>query len=140
MKYRKTNNTVYACQYHIVFCPKYRRKLLVGEVEARFKELAPAAAREVEAEIVEMEVMPDYVHMLVSAPPHVSPAQVVHRVKGVTSRLMRAEFPELKRRVPTLWTNSYFCSTVGGARLAVVQEYIQDQKTSGRANQKGKMG
>lgn len=141
MEYRTTSNTVYACQYHVAFCPKYRRKVLVDEVEARFKELAPLACSEIDgAEIIEMEVMPNHVHLLLEVPPQVAVGQVVHRIKGRTSRALREEFPQLKRRIPTLWTNSYFCSTVGGAPLSKVQEFIENQKTSSRENQKGRMG
>lgn len=138
MDYRRTNDAVYACQYHIVFCPKYRRKVLVGGVDARFKEMVPEIARKVGFEVVEMEVMPDHVHLLLEIPPKLSVHQVVKRVKGRTSRVLREEFPWLKTKIPTLWTNSYFASTVGGAPLDVVKRYIECQKTSQR--QKGGMG
>lgn len=133
MEYRTTKATVYACQYHVVFCPKYRRRLLRGMVAERFKELAPAAASELDGvEILEMEVMPDHVHLLLEVPPQVAVGQAVARIKGRTSRELRGEFPWLKTKVPTLWTRSYFCSTVGGAPLEKVQEYIRNQKTSQR--------
>lgn len=140
MEYRLTPNTVYACQYHVVFCPKYRRKVLVGDAEARFKELAPIAAADAGAEILEMEVMPDHVHLLLEVPPTIAVGKVIKRIKGRTSHDMREEMPWLRKRIPTLWTNSYFVSTVGGAPLEVVERYIENQKTSSRASQKGKMG
>lgn len=142
MKYASTNNAVYSCTYHVVFCPKYRRKVLVDGVDGRFKELAPAVLSDAfpGAEVSEMEVMPDHVHLLLSLPPDVAVSRAVKRIKGATSHALREEFPWLKKRIPTLWTNSYFASTVGGAPLGAVVDYIANQKTSGRPNQKGRMG
>lgn len=140
MEYKTTNNSVYGCQYHVVFCPKYRRKVLQSGVDERFKELAPAALKDAfpAAEILQMEVMPDHVHLLLSLPPDVAPNRAVRAVKGRTARVLRKEFPRLATKLPTLWTNSYFVSTVGGAPLEAVERYIQNQKTSQR--DKGKMG
>lgn len=139
MEYRRGNNTVYTCQYHVVFCPKYRRSVLIGDVERRFREVAQESIADLDGvAILEMEVMPDHVHLLVEAPPHVAIHKVVRKIKGVTSRVLRQEFQSLRTRIPTLWTNSYFVSTVGGAPLEVVKRYIENQKTS--QNQKGKMG
>lgn len=139
MEYRSTHNTVYACQYHVVFCPKYRRKVLVDGVDERFRQLAHEALGRLEgAEILEMEVMPDHVHLLLEVPPHIALNSVVKRIKGVSSHALRDEFPWLRSRIPTLWTNSYFACTVGGAPLEVVRKYIENQRTNPR--QRGKMG
>lgn len=138
MEYRRTNDTVYACQYHVVFCPKYRRKVLVSGVDARLKELIREAAADVGFEVLEMEVMPDHVHLLLEVPPKLAVNQAVKRLKGRTSRVLRQEYPWLRTKLPTLWTNSYFVSTVGGAPLEQVKRYIENQKTSQR--QKGLMG
>jgi len=144
MEYRRTKNTVYACQYHVVFCPKYRPKVLIDGVDERFKQLAPEAARQIQGvEIVEMEVMPDHVHLLLEVPPQVSVGTDIRRIKGTTSRVLREEFPWIKKRKPTMWTNSYFCSTVGGAPLDKVKDYIQNQRTTWQKDQPGqqrKMG
>lgn len=138
MEYRRTNDTVYACQYHVVFCPKYRRKVLVSGVDARLKELIREAAADVGFEVLEMEVMPDHVHLLLEVLPKLAVNQAVKRLKGRTSRVLRQEYPWLRTKLPTLWTNSYFVSTVGGAPLEQVKRYIENQKTSQR--QKGLMG
>lgn len=141
MDYRSTSNTVYACQYHVVFCPKYRRRVLVGEVRERFMELAPESVADMPGvEILEMEVMPDHVHILLEVPPEIAVKQAVGRIKGATSRILRSEFPSLKSRIPTLWTNSCFVSSVGGAPLGIVEEYIKSQRTSQRKSQDGRMG
>ena len=128
MKYKSNNNVVYSCKYHVVWCPKYRRKVLVDGVDKRLKEIAQAVADEMHFEIIEMEVMPDHVHMLVEVDPQLGIHKVVKRIKGRSSHDLREEFPWLKRRLPSLWTNSYFVSTVGGAPLAIVKQYIENQK------------
>ena len=112
----------------MVFCPKYRRKVLVDGVDVRFKEIALTVADELHFEILEMEVMPDHVHMLLEVDPQFGIHKAVKRIKGRTSHDLRLEFPWLKSRIPTLWTNSYFVSTVGGAPLSVVKQYIENQK------------
>ena len=128
MKYKSNNNVVYSCKYHVVWCPKYRRKVLVDGVDKRLKEIAQAVAEEMHFEIIEMEVMPDCVHMLVEVDPQLGIHKVVKRIKGRSSHDLREEFPWLKRRLPSLWTHSYFVSTVGGAPLAIVKQYIENQK------------
>lgn len=125
----KFNNSIaYSCKYHVVWCPKYRRSVLVGEVEQRLKELLVAAIEDHRGTLIEMEVMPDHVHLLVEIDPQFGIHRLVKLLKGRTSRLLRQEFPNLKRRLPTLWTNSYFVATVGGAPLAAIKQYIENQK------------
>ncbi len=129
MEYRSNNNVVFSCKYHVVFCPKYRRRVLVDGVDERFKELAREVASELSFEVIEMEVMPDHVHLLLEVDPQLGIHKAVKRIKGRTSHDLRAEFPWLKSRIPTLWTNSYFVSTVGGAPLSIVKQYIENQKS-----------
>ena len=128
MEYKSNNNIVYSCKYHVVFCPKYRRKILIDGIDVRFKEIAQTVADELHFEILEMEVMPDHVHMLLEVDPQFGIHKAVKRIKGRTSHDLRAEFPSINKRIPTLWTNSYFVSTVGGAPLSIVKQYIENQK------------
>ena len=128
MEYRSNNNVVYSCRYHVVFCPKYRRRVLVDGVDERFREIAQQVADEMRFDIIEMEVMPDHVHMLLEVDPQLGIHKAVKRIKGRTSHDLREEFPWLKRRIPSLWTNSYFVSTVGGAPPSIVKQYIENQK------------
>ena len=128
MKCKSNNGVVYSCKYHVVWCPKSRRKVLVDGVDKRLKEIAQAVAEEMRFEITEMEVMPDHVHMLVEVDPQLGIHKAVKRIKGRSSHDLREEFPWLRRRLPSLWTNSYFVSTVGGAPLAAARRYIEDQK------------
>jgi len=125
MGYRSTNKTVYSAKYHIIWCPKYRRRVLAGPVEARLKEIVAEVVAEAGGEVIEVEVMPDHVHLLVEVPPAV--AQLVQKLKGCSSRMVRAEFAHL-RRLPALWSPSWFVSTVGGAPLEVVRRYVENQK------------
>ena len=132
MIYKSNSNIVYSCKYHIVWCPKYRRKILVGNVEARLKELIVESCINMNVDIIEMEIMPDHVHILIEVDPQFGVHKVVKNIKGKTSKILRDEFPELKTKLPTLWTNSYFISTIGGAPLEIVKQYIESQKTSQR--------
>ena len=132
MIYKSNNNIVYSCKYHIVWCPKYRRKILVGNVEIRLKELIVESCTNMNVDIIEMEIMPDHIHILIEVDPQFGVHKVIKNIKGKTSKILRDEFPELKTKLPTLWTNSYFVSTIGGAPLEVVKQYIESQKTSQR--------
>jgi len=132
MDYKSNNNVVYSCKYHIVWCPKYRRKVLVNGVDTRLKELIIQVCQEIQVEIIEMEIMPDHVHLLLEVDPQFGVHKAVKTIKGRTSRILRQEFPRLKTKLPTLWTNSYFVSTVGGAPLEIIKQYIEGQKRSQR--------
>ena len=130
--YKSNNNVVYSCKYHVVWCPKYRRKVLVGSIETRLKELIQETCSTINVEIIEMELMPDHVHLLMEVDPQFGIHKAVKQIKGRTSRILRQEFPELRSKLPTLWTNSYFVSTVGGAPLEVIKQYIENQKNTWR--------
>lgn len=132
MQYKSNHNVVYSCKYHIVWCPKYRRKVLIQDVATRLNELISSMCLEFSVELIGLEIMPDHVHLLVDIDPQFGVHKFIKHVKGKTSRLLRQEFPHLKTKLPTLWTNSYFVSTVGGAPLAIVKQYIESQKTSQR--------
>jgi len=128
MKYKSNRNVVYSCKYHVIWCPKYRRKVLIDDVAARLRELIHQITAELQAEVIELEIMPDHVHLLVEVDPQFGIHRLVKRLKGTSSRILRSEFPWLKSRIPTLWTNSYFVATVGGAPLEIIKQYIEQQK------------
>lgn len=125
---KSNSNVVYRCHYHVVWCPKYRRRVIEGDVDTRLKELIREVCAERRCEIIEMETMPDHVHLLVSIDPQYGIHRLVKQVKGRSSRVLRQEFPALKSRLPTLWTNSYFIATVGGAPLEIVKQYVENQR------------
>ena len=118
----------YACKYHVLWCPKYRWPVLVNGVDSRLKEILHQTATELQVGIIELEVMPDHVHLLCEVDPQFGIHRLVKRLKGCSSRWLRQEFSWLESRLPTLWTNSYFVATVGGAPLAVIKQYIEHQK------------
>jgi len=128
LQYKSNNNVVYSCKYHVVWCPKYRRLVLVAGVDVRLKEIIQTVCTECYAEILQLEVLADHVHLLVEVDPQYGIHRLVRAIKGRSSRLLRQEYPWLKSRLPTLWTNSYFVSTVGGAPLEVIKQYIENQK------------
>lgn len=132
MRAKSNRNIVYCCKYHVVWCPKYRRKVLIGEVERRLKEIILAQTKKQNSEIIEMEIMPDHVHLLVEVDPGYGIHRFIKNIKGISSNILRKEFKHLTTKLPTLWTNSYFVSTVGDAPLAVIKQYIENQKTSQR--------
>ena len=128
IQYKSNNNVVYSCKYHVVWGPKSRRSVLVNGVDDRLKEIMQSVCIESNAEILALEVMPEHVHLLVEVEPQYGIHRLVRAIKGRAARLLRQEYPWLKSRLPTLWTNSYFVSTVGGAPLEVIKQYIENQK------------
>lgn len=129
-EYRRTNTTVSLINYHFVFCPRYRRKVLVGGVEKRFKELTQQICKELDIEILAMEVMPDHVHLFVNAPPTLSPSDIMAKIKGITSRHLRKEFKHLQH-LQSLWTRSFFVSTAGHVSSETIKRYVESQKKRG---------
>ncbi|MHB1564888.1 MAG: IS200/IS605 family transposase [Leptospirillum sp.] len=128
VNYKSNNNVVFSCKYHVVWCPKYRRDVLVNGAEDRLKEIIRQVCLETNSEVLEMEVMPDHVHLLVEVDPQFGIHHLVKLIKGRSSRLLRQEFRWCRTRLPSLWTNSYFVSTVGGAPLEIIKQYIEQQK------------
>lgn len=127
-KYRTKESKVYSCQYHCIFTPKYRRRVLTDGVDSRLKELILEKQEELSYKVLEIEVMPDHVHLLMDCDPDIGVVPIIGRIKGYTSKILREEFPWLKSRIPTLWTRSKFVSSVGSVSLDVVKRYIEDQK------------
>lgn len=117
----------YDLGYRVVFCAKYRRPVLTGEVRARCEELIRSRCAEHGWPVIALEVMPDHVDLFVKAHPKHSPSYIANQVKGLTSRVLREEFPHLRSRLPTLWSRSYFAGTVGTVSAATVQRYIDTQ-------------
>ncbi len=112
----------------MVFCPKYRRKVLVGDVETRLEHILYATAQQYGVLIETMEVMPDHVHLFVTSDPTRCVAEIVNRLKGVSSRLLRPEFRHLVAKMPTLWSRWYYAGTVGHVSESTVKKYIENQK------------
>ena len=127
-RWTHSNKSIYNIGYHLIWCPKYRRNVLVKDIEKRLKILLLEKAKEIEVVIEKMEVMPDHVHLFIKTKPTNAPHYVVQQLKGYTSRILRQEFQELRTRIPTLWTRSYYCETVGHISEDIVKKYIEEQK------------
>ena len=127
-RYRRNAGATFSLKYHLVWCPKYRRKVLVAPYDVRLKEIIAEVAAEAEMTIHAVEIMPDHVHLFVEADPTLAVAEIVNRFKGRSSRLMRQEFPALRSRLPTLWSRSYYAGSVGNVSAKVVEAYITTQK------------
>ncbi len=127
----KVNKTVaYSCIYCVVWCSKYRRKVIVGEVEKRLKELMNEVASQLNVEIFEIKTMPDSIQLLLQVNPQFGIHKTIKRLKGISSRILRSEFKQLTTKLPTLWTNNYFVSTVGNIPHSTIEEYIENQEIS----------
>lgn len=129
MKNLKHNTTsVVNINYHIIWCPKYRRKVLVDGVDRRLNEVLVQIAEESGCTIETMEVMPDHIHIFLKGNPTIPVHLIVKNLKGKSSRILRAEFPQLRRRLPCLWTRSYYCETIGRINEETIKKYIENQK------------
>lgn len=126
--YARNAGAVFSLKYHLVFCPKYRKSVLVGAVETRLKVLLEMKAQELKATLHTLEVMPDHVHMFVESDPSIAPAKLAAQFKGYTSRILRQEFPHLRSQLPSLWSRSYYIGSVGHMSEATVRRYIENQK------------
>ena len=126
---RTNANIAFQCAYHVVWCPKYRRPVIGGRMEARLTEIIAGVIAERGAWLIELETMPDHVHLLVEVDPQFGIHRLVKAIKGRSSRLLRQEFPWLRSRLPTLWTNSYFVATGGGAPWSVINRDVENQRS-----------
>jgi putative transposase len=129
-EYRHETTSVSLINYHLIWCPKRRRRVLVNAVQVRLDALIREVAAELDCTVLALEIMPDHLHLFVSAPPTLAPNQIVRRIKGRSSRVLRQGFPHLLR-LPSLWTRSYFVSTAGNVSSQTIQRYIAEQRTRG---------
>ena len=125
--YKKSQTSIHFMHYHFVWCPKYRRPVLIDKIEKVFKRLIEEKCKEMDCEIKALEIMPDHTHLFIQANPKQSPNLIIAQIKGYTSRMLRRQFREL-RKMPTLWTRSYFVSTHGHVSNAMIKKYIEEQK------------
>ena len=128
--YRHSAHAVYDIKYHVIWVTKYRYKVMRGRVAERARELIRQICQAREVVIVRGAISPDHIHMLLSVPPNLAPAKVVQYIKGRSSRLLQAEFPELGKRYwgQHLWARGYFCATVGAVDEETIKHYIETQR------------
>lgn len=127
-RYARNAGAVFTLKHHLVWCPKYRRNVPVGQTGARLRQLLAEAADEKGMTFHAMEIMPDRVHLFVGSDPTLCVAEIVNRLKGRPRRVLRQEFPTLRSRLPTLWSRSCYAGTVGHVSQATVKRYIESQK------------
>ena len=126
-EYHSDGTMVYSCQYRIIFCPKYRRKVLTDGVDTRFKELVLEKQTEYQYTVVEMEVMPDHSTPIVGCQPQGGRVRCGQPYQGLHEPRASEGVPVIETRLPTLWTRSKFISSVGAVTLEVVKKYIEEQ-------------
>ena len=124
--YKHENTCVHLMMYHFIWIPKRRKKILIGKIKGRLIELIKNKSTELGCEVISVEVMPDHVHLFISANPKLSPNFIIGQIKGVSSRILRIEFPQLLS-IPSLWTRSYWVSTAGNVSQKVIRKYIEEQ-------------
>lgn len=121
----KTRYACYNINYHLVWIPKYRKKILVGQIKADLEVAIHEIAEKLEIKIEGMEVMPDHIHLFVSAPPRYSPAKLVNAFKGAASHRLRNKYPDLKS-LPSMWTKTYYVGTDGNVSAETIKRYIEE--------------
>lgn len=125
-------HSAYVINYHLVWIPRYGKRILVGPIEVRLKELLAEIGLQYGFEILAFEVMPDHVHLFVSAPPKFAPAEIVRLFKGITSRKLKAEFASIRRQYwgehATLWAERYYVGTAGCVRAETIKRYIEESQ------------
>ena len=126
-RWTHSNKAVFNVGYHLIWCPKYRKPVLVNEVKSRLIQLFNEKAKQIDISIENLEVMPEHIHIFVKSSTVNSPHYIVQQLKGYTSRILRQEFRNL-RKIPTLWTRSYYCESVGRISQKTVKKYIENQK------------
>jgi putative transposase len=129
-RYRRNAGSVHSLKYHLVWCPKYRRKVLVGEIAEELRSLLYQKAQELEVTIEALEIMPDYVRLFIESDPTEAPQRLANQFKGYTSRKLCQKFPQLRSRLPSLWSRSYSVGTIGHVSEESVKRYIEMQKSS----------
>lgn len=128
---RRGRHCVFSLHVHLVFVTKYRRRVLDGDAISRLREIFMKVCADFEAQLIEMDGEDDHVHLLVEYPPKVAVSNLVNSLKGVSSRLLRKERPDIQMRYwkGVLWSPSYFASSCGGAPISIVRQYIEQQQT-----------
>ncbi len=126
MEYTHEQHTVHLIVYHIIWCPKRRRRVLIGKVAERLEQLICEVANENTWEVLQLAIQPDHVHLFLRANPYTLPTDIARLIKGRSSHALREEFAHLKR-MPSLWTRSTFYSTAGNVSAEVIEQYIERQ-------------
>jgi len=128
LEYQRDEHRVHLIVYHLIWCPKRRKSILVGQLKDRCQELLEAKCKEKGWDMLRLSLQPDHIHLFVRVWPSDSAAEVIKELKGSTSFVLRKEFEPVLKKLPSLWTRSYFSSTAGAVSAQTIQEYIDAQK------------
>ncbi|MBP5637984.1 MAG: IS200/IS605 family transposase [Victivallales bacterium] len=126
--YTEENDTVYSCQYHVIFCTKYRRKVLIDEISTHLKQIILDMQEEIGFTVQSIEVSLDHVHLIIDITPEQSVSSIITKIKGRTSHILRETYALLRSRIPTLWTRVIFVSSVGAVSLHEIESFMDKQK------------
>lgn len=124
--YIKNNKVIYLTQYHIIWCPKYRKNILIDSIKNRLQNIILDVCNELNAEIKALEIMPNHIHLFVSYTYKEPINKLIKKLKGVSSNILRKEFPQLKK-MPTLWSRSFFVASIGQVSEETIKKYIEEQ-------------
>lgn len=124
--YIKNNKVVYLTQYHIIWCPKYRKNILIDSIKNRLQNIILDVCNELNAEIKALEIMPNHIHLFVSYTYKEPINKLIKKLKGISSNILRKEFPQLKK-MPTLWSRSFFVASIGQVSEETIKKYIEEQ-------------
>ena len=127
-RYKRNAGCVFNIKYHLVWCPKYRKEVLTPKIAERLSELLNLKAQEMGIKIEIMQIHPDHVHVFITGQPTEAIQHIVNQLKGYSSRILRAEFAELRSKLPCLWSRSYYAGTVGHVSEYTIRKYIEAQK------------
>lgn len=128
-EYRRDTTTVSLINYHFIWISRRRRKVLVGPVAERLRNLIDEKAKALDCAVLALEIMPDHVHLFINAHPRIAPYQIMHEIKGYSARVLRSEFKDRLSHLPSMWTRSYFVSTDGNLSGDIIRRYVEEQKT-----------
>jgi putative transposase len=126
-RWTHSNKAIYNLGYHLIWCPKFRRNILFGKLSNRLKEILIEKSKDIEVSIENLQINGDHVHLFVKCSPIDSPHFIVQQLKGASSNILRKEFPELMK-MPSLWTRSYYCESIGKISEGEIKKYIENQK------------
>jgi putative transposase len=126
-RWTHSNKAIYNLGYHLIWCPKFRRNILFGKLSNRLKEILIEKSKDIEVSIENLQINGDHVHLFVKCSPIDSPHFIVQQLKGASSNILRKEFPELMK-MPSLWTRSYYCESIGKISEDEIKKYIENQK------------
>lgn len=132
MENESTENVVFYCKYRVVWCSKYRRKVLVEDVKKRLRELLVEYAAQINVNLIDVTITPESVRITIEVDPRVSVHKAIKFLKAQTSNILRKEYKSLTTRIPTLWTNSYFICTIGHEQSRAIDRFLLAQPTSQR--------